>query len=70
MIPEELEAISKHDIDALTRNAVSESRTLEYKEKLPGAATRHFRIAHPAQAVPKLLSGELRVPVKLASLDL
>src|SRR5437016_1968889 len=36
MIAEEFEAISKEDVEALIANAVSESRTIEYKEQLPG----------------------------------
>ena len=36
MIPKPLGSITKEDIDALVLNAVSESRTLDYKESLPG----------------------------------
>lgn len=36
MIPKRFADIEKSDIDALLENAVSESRTLDYKEKLPG----------------------------------
>ncbi len=36
MIPKPLNSITKQDIDALVSNAVSESRTLDYKETLPG----------------------------------
>jgi len=38
MIPKEFDAISKEDIDALPANAVPESRTIEYKEQLPGGS--------------------------------
>lgn len=36
MIPNPLASITKEDIDALVANAVSEGRTLDYKESLPG----------------------------------
>ncbi|HEV7924507.1 MAG TPA: ATP-binding protein [Verrucomicrobiae bacterium] len=36
MIPKEFDAIAKEDIDSLVNNAVSEARTIEYKEQLPG----------------------------------
>lgn len=36
MISKDFEAIAKEDIEALVTNAVSERRTIEYKEKLPG----------------------------------
>ena len=36
MIPKEFDTIGKEDIEALVANAVSEGRTIEYKEKLPG----------------------------------
>jgi Putative DNA-binding domain len=36
MIPKPIGSITKEDIDALVSNSVSESRTLEYKESLPG----------------------------------
>jgi predicted HTH transcriptional regulator len=36
MINKAIKAIGKEDIQALVENAVSESRTLEYKEQLPG----------------------------------
>jgi hypothetical protein len=36
VIPKELKEISESDIDALLANTVAESRTLEYKLKLPG----------------------------------
>src|SRR6266542_2202557 len=35
MIPKEFDAIDKEDIDVLVANAVSEGRTIEYKEQLP-----------------------------------
>jgi hypothetical protein len=38
MIPREFDAISKEDVEALVINAVSEGRTIEYKERLPGGA--------------------------------
>src|SRR5947207_5309229 len=38
MIPKELDTIAKEDIDALITNAVSEGRTIEYKEQLPGGS--------------------------------
>src|SRR5207244_6460197 len=36
MIPKEFDSIGKEDIEALVANAVSEGRTVEYKEQLPG----------------------------------
>ncbi|MBI4389595.1 MAG: ATP-binding protein [Nitrospinae bacterium] len=36
MIPKPIDRISKEDIDALVENGVAESKTLEYKESLPG----------------------------------
>src|SRR6185295_5139153 len=38
MIPRAFEAIAKQDIEALVTNAVSEGRTIEYKEQLPGGS--------------------------------
>lgn len=38
MIQKEFSAIAKEDIDALIANAVSEGRTIEYKEQLPGGS--------------------------------
>ena len=35
MIPKEFDAITKADIDALVTNAVTERRTIEYKQQLP-----------------------------------
>src|SRR5438132_13352642 len=45
MIEKEFGAITKEDIDALGTNGVSEGRTIEYKERLPGGSdedTREF----------------------------
>ena len=36
MIPRDFDAITKTDIDSLVNNAVSERRTTEYKQQLPG----------------------------------
>lgn len=36
MIPRRLDQVTRADIDALVSNAVSEGRTLDYKEQLPG----------------------------------
>jgi hypothetical protein len=45
VIEKEFDSIEKTDIDALVANAVSEGRTIEYKERLPGGSdedTREF----------------------------
>jgi hypothetical protein len=36
MIPKEFDVITKEDIEALVANCVSEGRTIEYKQQLPG----------------------------------
>lgn len=38
MIQKQFELIDKGDIDALIANGIGESRTLEYKQELPGPA--------------------------------
>jgi len=41
VIPKPFNAIDKHDIDALITDRVRESKTLEYKQELPGGADKH-----------------------------
>ena len=43
MISKEFDAIGKEDIEVLVANAVSEGRTIEYKEQLPGSTDDHRR---------------------------
>lgn len=43
MIPKPLDAITGADIESLVANAVKESRTLEYKEALPGTSDNEKR---------------------------
>src|SRR2546425_901377 len=43
MIPKEFDAIAKEDIEVLVANAVSEGRTIEYKEQLPGGTDEDKR---------------------------
>lgn len=40
MIPKNIEAITKSDIDFLIENKIAESKTLEYKEKLPNSTDK------------------------------
>jgi predicted HTH transcriptional regulator len=43
MIPKEIDALTKQDIDALIANSVSEGRNIEYKEELPGGSDEQKR---------------------------
>lgn len=60
MIPKALEQIAKADLEALVRERVPESRTLEYKSKLPGGSDADKReFLADVSALANTLGGDI-----------